>query len=532
MRPIGLAGVCRTCVLVTGWYVLGCGARTPLSEATWGRDAAAGQPGSSRPTPCAKLSDCEGYDNPCQPVVCDLSVGECQNLDPVVCDDGDPCTTDSCDPGTGKCVYQSVSRDNDGDGYKGPAPGHAVGDPGACGDDCDDTSAAAHPGAKEICDGVDNDCNGIVDDGAAFMPSGEDAVQVDETEIPAGPGGLAWSGANEYGYLAGYWGTSSDKTKVFAQRLDAAGQKLGGPSQVTSITADATGGMLAWTGDRYGMAWSDRRDGNYEVYFNRLGREGSKLGPDVRVTSATGFSIYSQIAFNGVNFVLVWQDGRNGRFEVMGQRVDGDGNLVGDNIALTEGGLPSESPAMAVGSHDVGVAWEHGGTSGHGIRFKRFTHDLQPVDQAIDLTGNKSGVYPLVVWNKQSFVIAWYDIDTTPVAVYGAVVDDTGAVTVPARMLTDSPRHARFPSLLPLGDRLLLLYSDDRDDNMGYEIYARMLSSSLIAQSSDVRMTRAMGDSVYPTPAFGPQGDVGVLFRDDRLGGQHVFFTRLRCVPH
>jgi len=43
-------------------------------------------------------------------------------------------------------------RDRDGDGH-------------AC-IDCDDTNPAIHPGAAEVCDGKDNDCNGIADDAA------------------------------------------------------------------------------------------------------------------------------------------------------------------------------------------------------------------------------------------------------------------------------------------------------------------------------------------------------------------------------
>ena len=31
--------------------------------------------------------------------------------------------------------------------------------------DCDDTDAAVNPGATEVCDGIDNDCNGTIDDG-------------------------------------------------------------------------------------------------------------------------------------------------------------------------------------------------------------------------------------------------------------------------------------------------------------------------------------------------------------------------------
>ncbi|TFH20310.1 MAG: hypothetical protein E4H03_12440, partial [Myxococcales bacterium] len=35
------------------------------------------------------------------------------------------------------------------------------------GPDCDDSNPATNPGAVEVCDGIDNDCNGIVDDGVA-----------------------------------------------------------------------------------------------------------------------------------------------------------------------------------------------------------------------------------------------------------------------------------------------------------------------------------------------------------------------------
>lgn len=41
-----------------------------------------------------------------------------------------------------------------------PAKGYADN-----GDDCDDTKAAVKPGAAEVCDGLDNDCDGNVDDG-------------------------------------------------------------------------------------------------------------------------------------------------------------------------------------------------------------------------------------------------------------------------------------------------------------------------------------------------------------------------------
>lgn len=60
--------------------------------------------------------------------------------------------------------------DADGDGHGDPAvatqSGSAPEGYVVVGDDCDDSDPAVHPGATETCDGVDEDCDGAVDDDA------------------------------------------------------------------------------------------------------------------------------------------------------------------------------------------------------------------------------------------------------------------------------------------------------------------------------------------------------------------------------
>ncbi len=75
-------------------------------------------------------------------------------------------------------IETSGQPDNDGDGYT------------AAGGDCHDGSAAAHPGAAEICDGLDNDCDGTVDegfdnDGDGYSPCLDDCRD-DNAEIHPG----------------------------------------------------------------------------------------------------------------------------------------------------------------------------------------------------------------------------------------------------------------------------------------------------------------------------------------------------------
>ena len=68
---------------------------------------------------------------------------------------------------------RKLFRDSDNDGYGDPAvsrtdffyPGNYDGYWYVTDStDCDDTHSTVHPGAQELCDGLDNDCNGIVDD--------------------------------------------------------------------------------------------------------------------------------------------------------------------------------------------------------------------------------------------------------------------------------------------------------------------------------------------------------------------------------
>jgi len=133
---------------------------------------------------------CDGLDNDCNGAIDDGIPGEewyadvdgdgfgdpldtlstCDGLPPSGyvaddsdCDDGDltvnpdavevPCDglDNDCDPST-----IDAAPDGDGDGV------------GAC-EDCDDADAAVFPGAVEVCNGVDNDCNGIPDDGIPVL---------------------------------------------------------------------------------------------------------------------------------------------------------------------------------------------------------------------------------------------------------------------------------------------------------------------------------------------------------------------------
>jgi parallel beta-helix repeat protein len=73
-----------------------------------------------------------------------------------------------CDPSVP--AEEPYYCDSDSDTYYSATPsGYATEPPQGCqltpGDDCDDTNAAVNPGATEICNGIDDNCDGQIDEG-------------------------------------------------------------------------------------------------------------------------------------------------------------------------------------------------------------------------------------------------------------------------------------------------------------------------------------------------------------------------------
>jgi len=116
---------------------------------------------------------------------------------------------DDCDGSVDEMLRPTLYRDVDGDGYGDPSlTSTARCSPGggwvANADDCDDARPEAYLGATELCNGLDDDCDAVVDNGLAsntfYLDADGDGYGVTTTTVTAcaAPPGYADNGDDCY----------------------------------------------------------------------------------------------------------------------------------------------------------------------------------------------------------------------------------------------------------------------------------------------------------------------------------------------
>jgi hypothetical protein len=337
-----------------------------------------------------------------------------------------------------------------------------------CDGDLDDGDPGSAPGLDELCDGVDNDQDGSLDEGCdrscAAAPLG------DVEQRPRQPGqervALATGGESE--------------PRRFLARVEASSAPGGSLLRLDRWTPWATSPVeddpalswspeASWTGDGVGLVFADRRSGAAALRFALHRADGSAEVAEQPVPLPAGGEPAPDVAWGGRRLAVGWRapaeasGAAPARFSLLTPA----GAPLLDGPPLGVG--PAEARPVALGPAGGGgsaLAWLEEDADGRAVRLElRDEEGGRRAGPALIAAAAPGRARPAVAWTGEAYLVSW-DEPATPGGsrtIWLARADADGVPIDEPWRLTDVPgRHDR-PVLVPTGAEVVALWRDTRD---------------------------------------------------------------------
>lgn len=309
---------------------------------------------------------------------------------------------------------------------------------------------------------------------------------------------------------------------LYYQRYSSGGAALGanlrvnesGWTQDPSIAINSSGNFI--------IAWTDWRNGNADIYFQRYNSSGTPIGGNTKVNTDAGSSWQgnSTVGMDGSgNFVVAWADDRNGGgdYDVYCQRYDSGGSALLDNFRVNDDVGSRISHWPAIGFDDYGnfvITW----TDTRNLQYRwdiycqRYDGNGTALGSNFVVNDDGTGfdqMYPSIAFADNAyFVVAWEDKRSgesdSEKDIYGQVYNNTGtAVGNNFRINTDTGKNTQtLPEIGIHGQTLISTWQDDRVSTMPWSIFANMIDLTDLITDTVATPTVDPPPGMYTDPLY------------------------------
>ncbi len=151
-------------------------------------------------------------------------------------------------------------------------------------------------------------------------------------------------------YLVLWQAQSVGIRDIYGARINRQGVVLDPDGFIVSTAAgDEEQPAAASDGDIFLVVWADRRNGERDIYGARVTATGTVLDTaGIEICTAPGAQNYPAVEYDGADFLVVWQDERNGERDIYGARVTPQGSIPDTFVAITQQGY-QVNPVLAYG---------------------------------------------------------------------------------------------------------------------------------------------------------------------------------------
>ena len=295
---------------------------------------------------------------------------------------------------------------------------------------------------------------------------------------------------NEFGVVFVTWSQWLTVSRdLYGQFFDSEGVRVGSNFKVNdddgnrttlpSVAADANNNFIA--------VWEDKREGYFDIYWQRYASDGSPLGGNVKVDEEgrPGALIEPAIGADGVgNFIITWSYYLGEDDKIFGQRYGEDGLPIGGNFLVNDDdGLGSQNAPVisADGTGNFIIAWEDNRDGDIDIYAQQYDNSGFPIGDNFIVNEdetNASQLSPAICSNEAGeFVISWEDYSYgTPQIIGKAFLGDGSPIGASFEINDLNPSKLHYsPSMAFKSDTLLVAWYGNANPEQGYDIFAKGL---------------------------------------------------------
>jgi len=318
------------------------------------------------------------------------------------------------------------------------------------------------------------------------------------------------------GYLVLFTNLSSTVVEdIVGQRVTISGALKGAAFVVSVPLGNQKQPAMAFNSvdEEYLVVWHDQRDGDLNIYGQRVDLDGSVLGPSFAICDESDIQLRPDVTYNldTNQYLVIWED-RRADADIYGQRVNADGSLDGDEIPIAGAGPTARRrPKVAFnpisGEYLVVYVYEE---ENNNIRGRRVPAAGDPTTAVINIaTGTTDQNYPDVACRTKEpggggYLVVWRDTDGMQRDIKGQRLNQTGGLLEDELNICVEASSQWSPAVAysPDDDRYLVAWPDDRDNaTQGRNVYGRQVGGA-----------GALYDAFAISTASGDQAPVAVTY--------------------
>ncbi len=315
----------------------------------------------------------------------------------------------------------------------------------------------------------------------------------------AGAGGSGTSGTTGAGgsVTSGSPGAGTSGTSLAGSTSDGGsdGGGLGAETPLGSPGGDAHVPRLVIADGELLLIWDDLVGGRPQLFGARVSTTGVPLAAPIPLTQSSGSAGYAAVAWTGAGAAVVWEDTRDGNAEIYAARFSPALARIGDDLRLSTTPKETFNPEIAWNGSELAVAWDDGGKVSSDLFLQRFAADLVPQGGLVPVSSAMGeSVRASMVWRGSEWALAWED-DTA-----GGVMSMWFARVSVAGVLPEAPRRetagagAALRASLVASDAGFGLAWEDRRSG-AYAITFARLDAAGVKQGNEVVVSTAGGDA-------------------------------------